>query len=432
MMCKISRFHLSKEPLQYSTVALILFVLSILLPQGVGFRLPGGLPNLDLPRLAVLVLLGLFFLKGLSSGRISINGAPRTLTLLFLLSVWQFISALVAESPSEAMIWAVGNTCNFWLFAFAIISLAGHKIKHHQVAKAFATAGIILAVWSIVELITQKKIFALRNIWAESELQLFSTTLRRVYPSLGIELPLMSIGPFATNHALSGALCALGGFLIFYQCKLGKRCWITTVIFILAIMATQSRTGIIAATLMILISIIWDKSGMKRFLPLIIVTAMFLIAIVWLDLEQIIAYSFRFSDFTGEKESVGTVAARAFGLQLLFEQIDKWWLFGAGPGSLFDSDRVISSIKIYSDPGSFFAFFVESGLPAGLMLSWLILTSIVDGIRSADLFTRAATIGIIGFSVTALVSLNPFGWGITLVLAGMVESWSKGPCPKNS
>ncbi|MBI3954323.1 MAG: hypothetical protein HY330_07400, partial [Chloroflexi bacterium] len=177
-----------------STVALVLLGLAVLLPQGIGFRLPQGLLNLDLPRLAMVALVALFFLRTLGSGRLAINGAPRTLTLLLLLAAWQLVSALASEAPGASLVRAIGNALTIWLFAFAFISLAGADSQRPRVVKTLTIIGILLAAWSIFELVTQTKLFPHRNIWEGDELLRFSTTLRRVYPSLDIQLPYMSIG----------------------------------------------------------------------------------------------------------------------------------------------------------------------------------------------------------------------------------------------
>lgn len=413
--------------IRYSTAALFLFGLSILLPQGVGFRLPWGLPNFDLPRLAILALLGFFVLRTLHSGRIALNGASRTLTLFFLLSVWGFVSAYASESPSQSLIWAIGSALVYWGFAFAFISLADPRRQRGRIIRSLVVIVVILSVWSVIELITQQKLVPVRNIWEESDYMRFSTTLRRLIPGSSVILPYMSIGPYALNLSLAGALCALGGFLLLGRYRSGTTRLLTYGLFILAVLATQSRAGIVALGVMILVMVAWRKSGRARFW--LLSAAVLVVALAWVvggqQAQLLVTSSLEGATATAE-ENTGSVAARLLGLSILLGQIDRWWLLGFGPGSLFDADRVTSSVEGFSDAGLFFAFFIESGLPAGLFFSILILGSIWRGIRSLDPDVRAATLGLIGFLVTALSSVTPWALGIALVLAGLIESWSKG------
>lgn len=415
-----------KSVMRYSTAALVLFGLSILSPQGVGVRLPAGLPHLDLPRLAIFALIGLFFLRTSSSGRLPINGAPRTLTILVLLSLWQFVAASASESPRWSLVWATGNLLTYWGFAFAFIVLVDPRGYRGKIVKTLIGVGTILALWSIIEFGTQGKLFAVRNLWAGAEVQRFSPSLRRIHPGMDIDLPLMSIGPYAINLSLASSLCVLGGFLLLRGRKARNIHRVTSALFVLGVLATQSRAGVIAAALMIVISTFWRRSGAGRLWPLTIVVAIATIA--WFSGEYvrgIVSGAVKFSDFWNWDDSAGSVAGRVLGLRMLFQQIDGWWLWGFGPGSLFDPERVTTSVVVFSDPGSFFALFVESGLMVGLLLTWLMVKSILDGSRSADPDVQAATLGLIGFAFTALISLSPWVWGTALVLAGLIESWSK-------
>src|SRR5437773_294022 len=89
--------------------ATALFCCAVLLPQGVGFKLAPALPNIDLPRLAMLALLGLFVFQAPKIRFTIFNNAPRTLTMLLALAAWQFLCAFVSASPKWSAIWAIGN-----------------------------------------------------------------------------------------------------------------------------------------------------------------------------------------------------------------------------------------------------------------------------------------------------------------------------------
>lgn len=429
---------------RHAHIVCLLFIASILLPQGVGFKLPGGLPNMDLPRLAIIALQAVFLAHVLYRGKFAVP-APRTLLLLFALTFWQIVSAYFSASPSNSLMWALGNGLSYWGFGFALIVFLGSEKYRPLVVKTLTLVGFVIAAWSTIELLTQHKLVPYRNIWSNAEYELFSTALRRRIPTLDrlydnlYITPYMSIGPFANQSALAAVICALGGFT-FIRPKMRVVSTLCSVgLFALSVLGTQSRAGILAAFVMILLSTLWSKPRMKWAVLLgmgIATLATFLALTLTVGKSAVVEVA-RYSvqdavsvnDETGDEETGRGFYGRFAGLMLLLSQMKQWWLFGFGPGSLLDADRVQTSIALSSDPGSFFVFFFESGLPAGLLLTAILLNSVIKGLKSEDLNVRAATLGIIGFGVTSLSSIVPHGWGITIFLAGLIESWSreKGP-----
>ena len=101
-----------------------LLALVFLLPHGIGLSSPFGLPNIDLPRLAVLgfhaIALSALVInppRGLFSGGMGLVRA----VLLFIGS-WQFLAALFSATVSGSIIWAIGNWLNIWGLAFLATS----------------------------------------------------------------------------------------------------------------------------------------------------------------------------------------------------------------------------------------------------------------------------------------------------------------------
>ncbi len=405
-------------------LTMALFAGSILLPQGVGLPLPGGLPNLDLPRLAMLAVILLLVVKVTSTGRLDVRGAPRTLTLLAALSVWQMVSAAASEAPRGATVWALGNLLTTWLFAFAVISLAGGMKRREQVVRVLTVVAVLLSLWSVAEMVTQHKLVPVRNLWSGEESQSFSTSLRRLIPGSSIALPLISIGPFAVNLTLAGVLCTLAGFLLVRGRTSARWHRFHIALLALALFATQSRAAILAFAVMVVINLAAIGTLRER-RRLIMVVAGALVLLLG-GTQLWLALSTAYADAIAADSSSGSLGSRVGGLRLLADQFNRWWLVGFGPGSLFDGDRVPTSIQVFSDPGSYFAFFVESGLIAGLMLTALVVLSVRDGLRSRMVETRGAALGLIGFWITTLSSITPWGWGIALALAGLVESWTRG------
>lgn len=420
-----SRQVAAPRPWPVTGATLVLFAGAILLPQGVGFRSAAGLPNVDLPRLCMLGAILLLLLRAGSSGSFPIRGAQRTMGLLAALAVWQVVAAVWSESPRASVIWAVGNLLTMWLYALAIISLAAGERHRERVVRMLTTVAVILAAWSVIELVTQHKLVPVRNLWSGAEGVRFSTSLRRLIPGSTIVLPLMSIGPFAVNLTLAGALCALGGFLLVAAGKTRRIHRVHVALFILGVLATQSRVGVLAMAAMLLANSRWVGSRRERRRALFITIAVAFVAVLMGGEGLRLAMSAALEGARAGAESGGSLGTRLANLRLVAEQFRNWWLVGFGPGSLFDADRVVTSVRLMGDLGSYFAFFLESGLPTGVMMTLLMLASVRDGLRSRVAETRAAAVGLIGFWITALSSITPWGWGMALALAGFVESWAR-------
>lgn len=402
---------------------LILFGASVLLPQGVGFNLPAGLPNLDLPRLAVIGALVLFLGRLAMTGRFDTNGARRTIVLMTVFAIWQTVSASQSESARGAMMWAFGNILTMTGLAVATVSIAGGRVHRERGRKILTTIALMLAVWSVYELITQTKVFPTRNLWSGSEGVRFSTTLRRLIPGSAVTLPYMSIGPYALNLALGSALCALGGFLLIRKGKGQNVYKAHLLLFVLGVVATQSRAAIGGMVVMLVINALWMGGRRERRVTFAMALVMIL-GLLWMGGARLrLAFDRAWMDALEGTASQSSFGTRWEGLQLLAQQVDTWWLFGFGPGSLFDADRVRTGVAVMGDPGSYFAFFAESGLVVGVVLTIVVARSIRQGFHSQRPEARAGALGLTGFWITSLSSLTPWVWPVAVTLAGLVESW---------
>ena len=409
--------------MRYSTLALWLFALSVLLPQGVGLPLPAGLPNLDLPRLAVMALGMIFVIRTLTTGKVPVGGAPRTMLMLLVLMIWQVISAY-ASGSTGSMIWAVGNGINFWGFAFASLSMMQPQVERDRVIRMLFWLAAALAIWSVMEMVTQQKLFPVRNLWIGGA---FSPTPRRQIPGMEmLRLPSMSIGPYSINLTLGGALCTLGGFLALRLYKSGVQKLIAYSLLITAVLATQSRAAILALLVMLPLFAYFERRASHRLILLSALIAVPAVVMIVAGPKILLMIQYmRWDAMADEAASGGSGGARLLGLQLLFEQLGRWWLYGLGPGSLADSGRVGVAIQYMSDAGHLPGMFVESGLLGGTLLWLILLLGIRDGAMSKNLHQRAAAVGLVGYFVTAMISVTPWNLGIALVLAGLAESWSR-------
>lgn len=443
----VIRGHIGALPRAKFVIAIGLLLGVLLLPQGVGFRVPFEFPRLDLPRIAAL---GLFTIVGIylvcSHQRSELfRIAPRTFALFVFIPIWQTVSAVAAGTGIWSYYWVIGNFVSFWGFAIAFVILVGHRENHALVVRALVTVGVVLALWSGLEFITQTKLVSYRNLYdGDPSARGFSYIMRRRIHGMD-ELPYMSLGPYYIHHVLAAVLCTLGGFLILGQDRRSP-VWqlIGSFLLTFAILATQSRAGFLAFIVLVLLCVYLLPSWHSRFAILgggIIALTLFVPLFGGLNnfkiafMHHIFGSSSILDIFGGiqagsqdvrqEVSILASAQGRIAGLFTLFSQIDQWWLFGTGPGSMINQERFTPTIISYSDQGSFIWFVVESGLPFGIALTVAMVTSLYQGLRSNDWWMRSAAAGVGSFWVFSLIQVGLPSWGIAMVLTGLIEAWSK-------
>lgn len=391
--------------------------------------------------LAMLVTASVFFI--LNPRRFSFfQVAPRTIALFVFISIWQMISAFMAGSGIWSYYWAFGNLISFWGFAAAFLMLAGDQKYRHMVVRALIVMAVILALWSALEFITQAKLVTNRNLYVgDPSTRGFSYLMRRGIHGVGL-FPYMSLGPYFLHHILAAVLCALGGFLILGPDKRGALWYfLGSLLLTFAIFSTQSRTGLVAFAALTMTGIYMLQTWRSRFAVVtggIVGLALFISLFGGMNdfvtafMHNVIGKA-SIMDIFGRVqaglpsvlEEVGTAEGRLAGLIVLFSQIDQWWLFGTGPGSMFNQERIMPGITGYSEQGSFIWFMVESGLPVGIMLAFGMAASIRQGLCSEDWRIRSAALGVISFWVFSLIHVALQSWVIGMVLTGLIEAWSR-------
>lgn len=372
--------------------------------------------------------------------------APRTLTLLMFVAVWQMFSAAMANTGVWPYYWAFGNFVAFWGFAAAFIVLAGHQESRSLVVPALIALGTVIALWAAMEFITQAKLITYRNLYdGDHGSRGFSYEMRRQILGVG-GFPYMSLGPYFIHHTLAAVLCALGGFLVLGSCK-RKLLWyfLGTLLLTFSIFSTQSRAGIVAYMAMLTIGLFLHETwhsrlvivagiaiGLLLFIPLFGGVDDFTIAFfhnIHSDLEVDIYNKINVTGISGfvleHNITAGTLEGRLAGLMILLSQVDQWWLYGSGPGSLLNQERIANHLVVYSDQGSFIWTTVESGLPVGIALAAGMAICLYRGLRYPDWQVRAAALGVGGFWLFTLIQIGLQSWTIGMVLMGLVEAWSK-------
>lgn len=435
----------------YGAVIGTVFLIGVLLlPQGVGIRHSLSLPRLDLPRMsmfAMLVTASVFFI--LNPRRFSFfQVAPRTIALFVFIFIWQMISAFMAGSGIWSYYWAFGNLISFWGFTAAFLMLAGDQKYRHMVVHALIVIAVILALWSALEFITQAKLVTNRNLYVgDPSARGFSYFMRRGIHGVGL-FPYMSLGPYFIHHILAAVLCALGGFLILGPDKRGALWYfLGSLLLTFAIFSTQSRTGIVAYAALLTIGLYLHETWRSRFAVTGGVVVGLLLFIELFGGAEDFATAF-FHNILGNTSILeiynkiraggvtesflqdhgttgGTAEGRLAGLAILLSQIDQWWLFGTGPGSMFNQERILPRITGYSEQGSFIWMVVESGLPVGIALAVCMGKSIYQGFCSQDWRAKSAAVGVCGFWIFGLIHVALQSWVIGMVLAGLIEAWSR-------
>lgn len=436
-----------------AVIAIAFLVGTLLLPHGVGIRLPLELPKLDLPRLCMLAMVvtaGMYLI--LHPRRFALfKVAPRTMALLAFIAIWQLVSALTAGKGLWSYYWVFGSIIAFWGFATAFLLLAGHPESRPRVIRALVAVAVLLALWSVLEFVTQEKLVAYRNLYAADPAARYWPRLHRA-GEFG-DFPFMSFGPYSLHHNLAAVLCALSGFLIMGPIKRAALWYfVGSLLLTVAIFSTQSRTGVVAFAALVMAGLYLQKAWRSRLatacggvLGLILFVSLFggVDAFKTVFLHQTDAKSTAVSLFNnaylapqrelGEHqapkyepgEDVASAQGRLVGLAMFFYQAEKWWLFGQGPGSSFNAERIASDVIPYADIGSFFMFMEESGLPIGFALSIIIAFSLRQGLRSEDWAVRSAALGVGSFWLFSMAGVGLYGWTVLLVLAGLIEAWSR-------
>lgn len=436
----------------FAVLAVSLLVGALLLPQGVGFKTSFDLPKIDLPRLSMLAMLiaAIFFIfrsRHVSAFQI----APRTLMLLTFVAGWQVLSAVMTNAGIWPYYWAFGNFVAFWGFAVAFIVLAGHREFRSLVVPTLITLGVVVALWAAAEFISQEKLIAYRNLYdGDHGSRGFSYEMRRQILGVG-GFPYMSLGPYFIHHTLAAVLCALGGFLVLGSDK-RKSLWffLGTSLLTFAIFSTQSRAGIMAYIAMLTIGLCLHETwhgrlmivsgaaiGLLLFIPLFGGVDNFSMAFFYntrSDLGILDIYNkiqaIGIPNLLHEHSiAAGTAEGRLAGLMMLLSQVDQWWLYGTGPGSLLNQERIASQLVVYSDQGSFIWISVESGLPVGIALTVGMIACLHKGLRYPDWQVKAAALGLGSFWLFTLIQIGLQSWTIGMVLMGLVEAWSRNIPP---
>jgi len=348
--------YIQMTNISWSKLALAMFLLTILLPQGVGIEHPWGLPNIDLPRIAAILLFMMFFaylmIHRPHPAKL-FSAAPGTQLLLVVVIAILFLSALFSESPNASLLWAAGDTIQVFGLAFVVIFFAGlGEHSKSDIMWAIIIVGSVLALCAAVELLIQGPLIKIRNCWDPDVWNLFSH-LKRFF-----HIP---NGPYGNGQNLVAALCLFGGNMllgreqrpVYLQLMLGT-------LIVIAILGMQSIAGLVAC--LVMIAIAFELStGVIRWWPVILLAAITGIVLLFFSVssthgnhlfwEQMIDYII---------EGRGSLPYRLYSDIGLFQNLfAHQWLLGFGPGSLTDMARVHTPVyhggwETRTDPGSFF------------------------------------------------------------------------------
>lgn len=388
-----------------------LLALVFLLPHGIGFSHPFGLPNIDLPRLALfgfhafaLRALYLNAPQDLFSGSIG-----RARAALLFMGFWQFLAALFSVAVGGSFISAIANWLNIFGLAFLVISQRFFCEKRDQWANIFLTIGLILTLWALGEALLQERFITHRNTWSADMLD-YSVRLRRLY--------LLAIGPYPNNQYLGIALCAFSGFLL----RSSRYKIVIGIGLSVGLLSTAFVAGWLAFMLILLLNLSFsaDRKNIGEWLPLVVFLGG--LALIWrvgIPDGNVIDTDWAFLG-NDDADNRGSFAARWRGLVYASSQILSHPLMGFGPGAIGDIKRVPTTLVLSTDLGSWPVFFIESGLPVGILVFVLVSVAIVTGLRSRDELAISSALGLTGIAVTGLSSPVSYFWGLAFVMCGAV------------
>lgn len=426
--------------INWKKIVLFLFFISILFPSGFGIRIDPSYPGIDIQRLSILFIFLIFpiylFKKYSSNGRLFIN--TRTEFLLLSIVLINVISIITVESFFGSLLWSVGNTFLYFGYAFIIIFiLANEKIELMEFAKIISSISIILILWSILETILQTNLITYRNMYREEIVDLYSN-LKRLW--------IMPIGPYVYVKALAMALILFGPITYIYKKKTNtKYPLIWFLLFMFSIISVQTLSAILGVLIMLVLLTLY-YSKIIAFLSFCGISGALFLLYLFLPTSLIetlntspnsavccsaVDYYFNYYLFDHPRSSV---SARLSHLYFLFEN---WFesgrlLFGWGSGSMADPERVATSVFDYDKykvtdiyPGSFFVWFLETGIFVGTFIFFIFARAIIRGLKSHNDILIFMSISLSGYFVLMLSTINNKIFGPALVIAGLIDYFSK-------
>lgn len=391
-------------------VFLFLF-LGFVLPSGVGFFKTPSLPNLDLPRISLIlfnVVAMLVFLTGSEKGglRSLFNAAPMMQLMLLIVSFFGISNSIANGFWSIS--WALGDCVQIWIAAFFAIALCKNDHEWVCLTQVISLLFFVVAAFAWIEWVTQERLFTIRNFW-ESHMLQHALDLRRSYR--------LSIGPYPNNHYLGLVLIATSGPMLMSPYRL-----LASIVFAGGIFSVGFVAGFVAAGAMFLL-VFLIKRDWKAF----VVCVLYALALAFILIDGGVAktqgsqpYSHVFSD----NKNRGSVQSR---YKTLGQTLSSTWehvpLSGFGVGVLEDS-RVKTTVDfapLNTDVGGIFRLAIEYGyLVFTLVLGSLVISG-WRGIRSHDANCQGAAISIIGFLIAIFSSQILQALPIVLMLCGFVE-----------
>jgi len=254
---------------------------------------------------------------------------------------------------------------------------------------------------------------------------------------------IIPIGPYVYVKALAMALILFGPIAYLYNKQLGKKhAIIWFFLFIFSIISVQTISALFAMFNMFILYLIYHNRRIVLYFFIVVPTLIFLIYLFIPSavIEQLnkspdaevccsaVDYYFDYYIFDHPTSSINV---RFMNLKILFlNWFENWkWLFGWGNGSLGDPERVVSSI--FDDyvptiiPGSFFIWFLESGIFVGMFIFFILLRAIIIGLNSHNDILIMMAISLVGYFTMMLSTINSKILGPALVICGLIEYFSR-------
>ena len=441
-------------------LALVLFCLTIISPQGIGVRFSLSLPHIDLPRIFIIftiVISSVLLLMG--RWRTTVESAPVSCSALIMMLIWCFSTASLSESPLESVLFVARIMTIGPLYSLAFCVLADDpSYKKETYLFMVLTVGLLI-LYSNLEFISQKYLVPISWRTCFYNIDSYDWVLRRVLRRGGF---ILSQGPYVWNHTLGGMFCVFSGLV---WLVVEKRKFIGMVfcsMFFVAVYATGMRATTIAVTMSMLVWLVYRKKIENMVRISIALCSASIFCLLKIDKEFFWQGLFHVADISNSAEIVsskvlnldfvlvgkmiekfsfglisydtaeillretGTVGIRLTGMLQNIGKIDDWWLFGYGAGAFMAPTKVSSLAVQYDDPSLFLVFMFEYGLPLALLIGLLILYALFQGFRNSKFGTWPLAIGVLSWSIFSLSSWAVWPMLPAFVMVILIEKWSKG------
>ncbi|MBL6783373.1 MAG: hypothetical protein ISQ21_10125 [Alphaproteobacteria bacterium] len=408
----------------------LLFFTVFLVPHGMGIRFKLG--QLDIPRTAIIltVILGAYFyFKEWFTARKLIF--PSGSVPLVIFSSLIFLSAVLSSNVSASLQLSSQLLTMWIIFPLAYIKLFENDIDGSIFKFSFIATLMLVVATLLVEVSNQTYIFPPEIRTSYFGIEGYEWFSSRVLYRNGVLLPQ---GAFTWNHSIAGLACVSAGLAIYCYEKFKKLGLIACYLIFMMVFVSGVRAGAAGCLIAIMCYAFWFRQPMAiiHFIGAIIIAEILYLVVLgnhipiffdgdinkgWIEgtvNKEIVNTSLTYLNpvVVENLSSFGTIGIKIIGFFVNLTILDEWWAFGFGFGSFQRSTEVLSLGIQYNDPGIIQLIFLESGVIAGGLFTFILVRATVLGLKYE--VTKYYSVGIIAWFIFALSSWDV--WPVMIVV----------------